>query len=298
VTAFPVKAVAPAKVNLFLKVLGLLPDGRHELFCLTASLALADDVAVEDLGPGPGPDVLAVADDLIPPAMHTDPALAGPDSLVLRCVAELRAATGFPRRRVRVRIVRRVPYGAGLGGSSSDAAAAMTCINTLAPEPLSVRSLCELAMPLGADIPFFLEGPGARLIGGAGELSAPYLGPSLPGHVLLANPGEGLSTGEVFREYELTKSGPENIVTAFPALRKLPLPPPGENDLLTAALRLMPELDTLAGEVASAARGPHGMSGSGPTFWALFESAEEVAGAVRELRAKGRWALASSFFMG
>ncbi|MDR1081050.1 MAG: hypothetical protein LBQ79_08860 [Deltaproteobacteria bacterium] len=293
-SAFQVKVKAPAKVNLFLKVLGLRPDGRHELFCLTSKLALADDVVVEELGPPPGADVISVSDELPRPALPTDPLLTGPESLVLRCVRALREATGHPRRRVRVGIVRRIPYGAGLGGSSSDAAAAVLGLNSLAPDPLPVGELESLLMPLGADIPFFLGSPGIRLVGGAGESFAPYPGPPLPPRALLAGPREGLSTGDVFREYELTNPAPENILDAFPDLSELALPPLGANDLLPAASRLSPELALIAEEAAGAFGGPSGMSGSGPTFWALFGDDADAPKAASALRARGWWALATS----
>ncbi|MDR1312392.1 MAG: hypothetical protein LBQ12_01555 [Deltaproteobacteria bacterium] len=298
-TGFPVRTAARAKANLFLKVLGLLPEGKHELLSLTVPLDLADDVEILDSGPLPGPDLLKVTDAMGPGAAPTDPSLTGPGCLVLKSVSAFRAATGFPGRRVEVRIVKRVPYAAGLGGSSSDAAAVMAALNSLAPKPLAPKALADLALPLGADIPFFLGGPGPKIVRGVGEKLEPYMGPGLPPAALLASPGKGLSTGEVFREYELTKTGPENILSPSPSPSDpLLLPPFGANDLLFAAARLSPELALLGERVARAAPGPFGLSGSGPTFWALFDALDSARGAAGDLAAEGLWTCACLLDLG
>ncbi|MDR3153858.1 MAG: hypothetical protein LBW85_06220 [Deltaproteobacteria bacterium] len=164
-------------MNLFLKVLGLRPDGLHELFCLTCPLSLADEVTIEDMGPLPGQDLLEVTDAVGSPSLPTDSALTGPESLVLRTVAAFRGETGGPARRIKARIVKRIPYCAGLGGVSSDAAAVLRILNPLAEAPLSRERLASLALRLGADMPFFLEGPPGRKVAGALAVSEGACGP-------------------------------------------------------------------------------------------------------------------------
>jgi 4-diphosphocytidyl-2-C-methyl-D-erythritol kinase len=271
----------------------------HGLLSLTVPLTLVDDVALEDAGPLPGPDVLEVEDAMGLPAVPTDPALAGPGSLALRAVAAYRGRTGWPARRIAVRVVKRIPYCAGLGGASSDAAAALALLDSLAPAPLGPAGLAALALPLGADVPFFLEGPGPRIVRGVGEILSPYEGPPLPPFAALAGPGTGLPTGEVFREYELTKAAPGNSVSSL-AVHGAPSHQPGlgENDLLPAALRLSPALSGLERDVVRVSSGPFGMSGSGPTFWALYRDAGRAEEAAARLRGLGRWSTACGLALG
>jgi 4-diphosphocytidyl-2-C-methyl-D-erythritol kinase len=298
------RASAPAKANLFLKVLGRRPDGRHDLLCLTVPLTLADELTLEVADPpggrpDPDGDSLSVADDIGSPCVPTDPALTGRGSLVLRAVAAYRERTGFPRGRVRARILKRIPYCAGLGGVSSDAAAVLRLLDSASPSPLGGEGLRSLALPLGADIPFFLWEPAPGIVRGAGEILAPYGGPPLPPAIVLAGPGTALPTGEVFREYAagslredgLTKHRPENSLNLSSAPGAA-LPTLGTNDLLPAAFRLSPGLSGLREDMAAMACGPHGLSGSGPTFWALCPDPEAASEAARELARRGRWSRA------
>ncbi|MDR1040480.1 MAG: hypothetical protein LBR80_10010 [Deltaproteobacteria bacterium] len=297
-SGFPVKFRAPAKVNLFLRVLETLPSGMHRLLSLAVPVDLADELAVEDAGPLPGEDSLAVEDAIGAPAVPTDLRLAGPKPLVLRAVAALRAATGFPDVRVRVGIIKRIPYGAGLGGASSDAARTLEALNALAPSPAGREALSDLAQGLGADLPFFLGDLGPKIMGGTGEILTPYRGPELPRALALAGTGSSLSTAAVFGEYELTKSGLKHSLN--PSLTPEPpsCPPLGANDLFPAALRLSPELAGLLEEVSALAPGPYGLSGSGPVCWALFPCLEDAGKAADGLSRRGRWAVACSLILG
>ena len=150
-------ADCPAKINLGLEVVGRRPDGYHELVTIFQAISLADRLAAE------------AADELS--LTCSDTAVATDDNLCLRAARALRAATGVTAG-ARLHLVKRIPAAAGLGGGSSDAAATLWLLNELWGTGLPAARLAELAAGLGADVPFFLDGPTA-LGTGIGEVLTP-----------------------------------------------------------------------------------------------------------------------------
>lgn len=148
----------PAKLNLRLAVTGRRADGFHELISLVAPISLVDEVTVQWV-PEADDDRLEITG---PVAL-----VAEPDNLVLRAVRAYRSATGVPGS-YHLRLEKRIPFGAGLGGGSSDAAGVLRALQTLWGEPLAADALARLAVGLGADVPFFLE-DGPALMRGMGE---------------------------------------------------------------------------------------------------------------------------------
>ncbi|MDR2141523.1 MAG: 4-(cytidine 5'-diphospho)-2-C-methyl-D-erythritol kinase [Deltaproteobacteria bacterium] len=270
---------APAKINLFLKVLGRRPDGYHELLSLMARLTLADEIRLEPFAGGRD----EFSFDYAGPG-QPDPAFVG-DNLVLRALQALRAEKpelGF----FRVHIQKNIPLAAGLGGGSSDAA---TILRHLGPllglEPGRLRAL---ALALGSDVPFFL-GPPLALVRGRGEILSPWPG-AVTGELILVNPGIALPTGRVFQKLALTKGQENNNLG--PDFRSRPdLLPLGQNDLLAPALDLVPALGEVQATVAGLGSLAFGLSGSGPTFWALFGEAAAARRAWRELETKPWWSV-------
>ncbi len=249
---------APAKINLYLKVVGRRPDQYHDLDTLMARLDVADRVGLA-WAEGPAPDRLELRG--APPG--TLPAdFFGPDNLALKAAALYRARTGWPETGVVVGLEKNLPLGAGLGGGSSDGAAVLRLLNRAAPRPLADGDLAAMGLALGSDVPFFLQPlPLARALG-RGEI----LGPPPDSfrvwagrRVTLVNPGFQLSTGLVFKNLRLTNSGPDTTLG--------PAPAPGENDLCSSALTLAPDLARICTILEAARAASWGMSGSGPTFW-------------------------------
>lgn len=251
---------APAKVNLYLKVLGRRSDGYHELDSVMARLRLADRVRLR-LAPGPGPDRLSTAwrgPGTLPPDFD------GPGNLALMAAAAFRRRTGWPAAGLEINLEKHIPLGAGLGGGSADGAAVLRRLNQMAPAPLAAPELADLALSLGADVPFCLTLAPLARAGGLGE----RLTPPPPEYqawadrrLLLVNPGLTLSTARVFKNLGLTNRPANNNLG--------PVPPsgPGENDLAASALALAPALAEVL-EAVKAMRPVHwGLSGSGPTFW-------------------------------
>lgn len=172
---------APAKINWVLNVLGRRADGYHEIDTLMQTISLADRLTIEaisgepGLGAGSGPD--AEEPDAQPRLTCSDPSLpTGPENLVWRAWEAMRRA--FPGRvgAVSIHIEKRIPHGAGLGGGSSDAAAAMRALNEIFGLGAPPGRLAEIAAEIGSDVPFFIRGGLARARG-RGEIIEPIPAP-------------------------------------------------------------------------------------------------------------------------
>jgi 4-diphosphocytidyl-2-C-methyl-D-erythritol kinase len=227
---------------------------------------------------------------------EADQAFAGPSNLALRAAAAYREATGFPEGPLSIHLLKRIPLASGLGGGSSDAASVLTALERAAgSRGLGRERLSILGASLGGDVPFFLHGSPLLVASGIGERLIPF-GGILPGEaVLLANPGRPLSTAAVFGRLGLTR-GQSSSKSLSAAAAGAAWPEPqdasessllGRNDLLRPALELDPELDKarLMLEALKPAPLAIGLSGSGPTFWALYRSCEEAALAAELLKA-------------
>ncbi len=162
---------ARAKINLCLRVGPARPDGYHDVATVLAALAIGDVVELE---PAAATRVEA-------------PALAGGDFLVTRALALLAERTGHPAG-WRVRLDKQIPVGAGLGGGSADAAAALRLANATLPEPLAPGELIVLAAEVGSDVPFLVSGLDTALARGRGEVLEPCP-VRAPAWIVLAWPG-------------------------------------------------------------------------------------------------------------
>jgi 4-diphosphocytidyl-2-C-methyl-D-erythritol kinase len=252
------RLAAPAKLNLWLTVLDRRPDGHHELDSLLVLLDLADTLQTSG---EPGLVVRGVATGV--PADESNLAWRG-------WVAGLAGAATDAG----LHLEKRIATAAGLGGGSSDAAAAWRLAQALggmSNERPTPDALEELAA-IGADVPFFAAQLAAARVGGIGEKVTEARGPT-PDEVVLVHPPFGLSTAAVFGELRPADwSGPIDEGE------------PGRNDLLAPARRLRPELEDVMRLVAAAGGDPH-LSGSGPTVFVLTDDPERADGvAVRMVR--------------
>ncbi|MDR0409816.1 MAG: 4-(cytidine 5'-diphospho)-2-C-methyl-D-erythritol kinase, partial [Spirochaetaceae bacterium] len=149
---------APCKVNLDLTVGGLRADGFHDIESVFAAFTLCDTLKFE-VSEAAGDDELQLDTTELPLvfAETLDPDCLPPEkNLVYRAIKLFKRKTGFRKRTV-VRVYKRIPPAAGLGGGSSDAAAALLAMNALSGEPIAHKDLLRLAAELGSDIPFFIE---------------------------------------------------------------------------------------------------------------------------------------------
>jgi len=263
---------APAKINLWLKVVGRRADGLHRLDSLVAFSDLADEIEAQ-----PADRLVLTVDGPLAPALTAES-----DNLVLKAARLLADRAGVAPRAA-LRLTKRIPVAAGLGGGSADAAAALQALVGLWRIALPVEELFDAAAQLGADVPMCLAGR-AALVSGVGEqlASAPPLPPCA---VLLVNPGVVLPTAEVFAARHGDFSPERPLARPWSDLAGLAaaLAERG-NDLTDAACGLRPAI----ADVLAFLRGTEGvrhaaMSGSGATCFALYgtqDAAQRAAARV------------------
>jgi 4-diphosphocytidyl-2-C-methyl-D-erythritol kinase len=250
---------APAKINLFLRVVGRRDDGYHELVSLLCPISLADRLDFRFDEPG-----IAVSCDR--PEVPD-----GPGNLAWRAADRFFRAVGRPGR-VSIAIRKRIPAAAGLGGGSTDAAAVLTALNRRFGAPLSPEALHEIAAGLGADVPFFLRAVPA-LATGVGDRLQPVSGIPPRWVILLAFPF-AVSTADVFGSLNLPLTNPPKVTKSLTLADGLfdgnAMDAHGGNDLETVTAARHPEIP--AAKRALLAQGAEIalMSGSGPTVFGLF----------------------------
>jgi 4-diphosphocytidyl-2-C-methyl-D-erythritol kinase len=284
---------APAKVNLSLKVLGRRPDGYRELYGLMARVGLYDQIGVYLVG-GQGPDELVCENGIGKPfgdALYFDEAFRGPTNLALRAVGAFRDLTGFPPGPVRVELIKAIPKAAGLGGGSSDAAAVLRLLSR--HREVTKVQLKAMAIGLGADVPFFLEDEPFCWAGGRGERLSPYFGP-IPGcHAVLVNPGLELPTSEVFGQLGLTTelNGSISLIADSGQESADRQPSWGRNDLEAPAVSLCPTLALTRKAIFETDPPPvrAGLSGSGATYWAIYDQSYKAQRASASLEKQNFW---------
>jgi 4-diphosphocytidyl-2-C-methyl-D-erythritol kinase len=251
---------APAKVNLVLELMGLLPDGYTEIQTIFQTLDLADTLELSVLGAGEG----------ITLDVDRELDCAPEDNLVWRAARAFLDRAGLDKG-LAIRLEKRVPHGAGLGGGSSDAAAMLRALEDLFPRALSPAEVEAIAASLGADVPYFLEG-GLAL--GTGRGDQLQLLPELsPLWLVLVRKGDPLGTAEVYRKARegLTRRDvAPNIRRFFCHLREAgDAAPPVWNDLQAAAVELQPAIGELIEDLAGLG-GQAVMTGSGSAVFAIF----------------------------
>jgi 4-diphosphocytidyl-2-C-methyl-D-erythritol kinase len=273
-----------AKVNLTLEVGPRGADGYHPLKSVFLRVGLTDSLTVA-LSPGSGADVLTVAGD---------PDCPVEGNLVLRAFALARQAIGHELPPLVAHLDKRIPMGGGLGGGSSDGAAALDAALVAWGAGLAPQVRAELETELGADVPFFARGGAAALVTGRGENVEPLPAPNGDVGLLLVTPRFGVSTAQVYERFD--KLGAPNAKELSDALAaELRDKSSGEglaawaarlrdaNDLWAAAASVEPRLGPLRQELERATAGPWLLSGSGSTLFALHPSPAAAVEAGRRL---------------
>ena len=277
-----------AKINLGLRVLDRRPDGFHELRTVFQTVSLADRVSV-DWKPARRTHIELVCSEL---------ALAGADNLAWRAAEALLAETGA-RGRVSIRIDKRIPSGAGLGGGSSDAAATLCALARMVDPAPSAGALQRIAASLGSDIPFFLLGGRALGIGRGEEVYA--LPETSRQWFVLVTPAVHVSTVEAYRHLAasraaLTHARKGFILNVFCAGIRAPLGTGADesesaftNDFEGVVFRKFPELRQVKKRLLRVGAKQALMSGSGSALFGVFEDRSAAQRAHAELRTSG-WA--------
>jgi 4-diphosphocytidyl-2-C-methyl-D-erythritol kinase len=274
------KISAPAKINLFLQVLGRRGDGYHELRTLMCCIGLHDTLIIRMDTPDNG---LTCSDPRIP---------CDESNLVLKAVLlfnqVLAAETTITPLNVSVELIKRIPVGAGLGGGSSDAAAVLNHLNRYYHHPLSERELHAQALSLGADVPFFIHGRPA-IATGIGERLEPYAG-LLPWGVVVVFPGFGISTAEVFKNLNLGLTKCEKRLRYFPfKYGKFDIVHHLCNDLETVAAYRFPVIEKIKKELLNQGAIGSLMTGSGSAVFGLFSDLQAAHRAGDALAGNADW---------
>lgn len=258
---------ARAKVNLALDITGRRADGYHLLDTIMASVDLWDELI---LRPGKGLTLHVVG--------H---APAGPDNLVLKAAGLLAPLAGG--RGADITLVKRIPSEAGLGGGSADAAAALMGLSALWGLALPRARLIEMALQLGADVPFMLTGGVARCRG-VGEIIEP-IPRAKPLWLVLLKGEEGLSTARVYAAYDRGPSPAPVDVDGAVALLDRPAALAGvlKNALEPPARALLPAIATACEDLMAAGALTAIMTGSGSAVFGLFSDGEAARRAQRAL---------------
>ncbi len=260
-----VSVACPAKLNLHLQVVGRRADGYHELRTIFQTIDLADQLEIELTDDGRvelevgGPCGVGLS--------------SGPDNLVVR--AARRGLDLWGRGQgVRCRLVKQIPFGAGLGGGSSDAAATLNTLRRLLAKdsPQTTAECWRVARELGADVGFFLVG-GTALGVGRGDEVVP-LPPLPPRRLGLLLPAIEISSAAVFRSLaapNVSAIAPALLPTANEAAWRWSALDTAWNDLQDPVFALEPRLETLARRLAAAGASRVQLSGSGSALFGLFE---------------------------
>jgi 4-diphosphocytidyl-2-C-methyl-D-erythritol kinase len=264
------QVLAPAKLNLYLNIVGRRDDGYHLLDSLFAFVELADEILIET---APKPSIHVRGEFAF--------GLDGGEANLVAKARDLVFAEAGVSPSLAITLDKRIPVAAGLGGGSADAAATLVALNSYLDLGWSMDRLMPMAAALGADVPACLESR-AVIAGGIGDaLSA---APNMPAcGVLLVNPQVPTPTPAVFKAFR-------GANTTLPQTLFLPLPEtfadvsvlvrsiqPRGNDLLPAALTVTPVIDAVLGVLRSLDGALHvGLSGSGATCFALFASETEA----------------------
>ena len=269
---------AHAKINLDLRVLGTRPDGFHELRTVFQAIALHD--AIECV-PREGP--LAIECDTAGVPLDRS-------NLVWRAADALWRSLRRPggARDVVIRLHKRIPLQAGLGGGSADAAATLIALARLWRVPVRPSQITDLAATLGADVPFFLSGGTALGLGRGDEV---YPLADLPRHwIVLLIPGFGVSTADAYAWYDGERELARGVSVREP--QHVPGPWPSRaaqmiNDLEAPIARHHPEIDQMRTALRRAGALAAAMSGRGSAVFGLFQKRADALSAVERLSGSG-----------
>lgn len=270
-----------AKINLGLEVTGKLPGGYHELKTIFATLSLHDLITLK---PRPRGIVIRSAHPGVP---------CDETNLCHRAAVRMQSLAGHTRG-VEITIQKRIAIGGGLGGGSSNAATVLRALDSMWGLNLGPEGLVDAAKSLGADVPYFLFGGPALGLGRGDDIHPLDL--RLKEKVLLVPGAGGVSTAAVFGQFAARGGGPRRPSRIDAFLRhcergESPRVATLRNDLGPTAIAVSAPLAATARVLRAAAR-HHGatlaaMSGSGSSFFLLFESTSARADAARELKAVG-----------
>lgn len=276
--------LAPAKVNLYLRITSRRADGYHLLDSVMVPINLCDELEIivenqTERETDRNPQITVTCDD---PTLPTNETNLAYKAAALFC----KEAGGFAKITIALR--KRIPFGAGLGGGSSDAATVLKSLNQLFSQRFSEQQLCALAVRLGADVPFFIPCYPAR-VEGIGEILT-FVPPLPPRWLVLVVPPFGVSTPWAYRQFDALPDRTETTSTALRQFVHGHWPPATSlvNDLEQAILPTYPEISQIKEHLLSAGAEGALMSGSGSSVFGIFSREERAEHAVVLLQERGK----------
>lgn len=284
-----VRAVGRAKVNLFLRVLGKRDDGFHEIESVMQTVELVDELSMKR---APSTSVSFEVEAALSGSVPSSP------DLVEKAIGIFKENVGGTQA-AQVHVTKRIPIGAGLGGGSADAAAALKGMAALSGADVPESLLMEFAAQVGSDVPFALVG-GTAHARGRGEVLSPLEAPEM--WWVLVMPGFEISTAQAYEDYDASSpnlAGPADELIS--ALRSGDIRTVGQllsNDLETVAMKPHPELGEIKSQLLAAGALGVVMTGSGPTIAGLWGSEGDANVAAKQFREGTRTAVVRSCSIG
>jgi 4-diphosphocytidyl-2-C-methyl-D-erythritol kinase len=254
---------APAKINLYLKVLRSRPDGYHDIYSIMQKVSLYDYIHFHLYSRG----IIVETDNPSIPS--------GRENIAFRAAELFFRHTGI-KKGIKIFINKNIPSGAGLGGGSSDAGAVLKILNYLFGTNISIKKLIELATEVGSDVPFFVFPSVSAVAEGRGEILRPLRIPRK--WYLLVNPGFHISTAWAFNKIDKVKNILTNCKNSFKIsnLNKRSIFNGLSNDLEDVSMKEYPVLKEIKSALRKLGAIDSVMSGSGSTVVGIFDSEDEA----------------------
>jgi 4-diphosphocytidyl-2-C-methyl-D-erythritol kinase len=269
-----------AKINLSLRVLGKRADSHHEIDTVFQTISLHDRITLMATN---GPEIVLSCDDRSLPTES--------DNLVYRAAKALQARFA-PDRGARIRLIKRIPTRAGLGGGSSDGAVTLLALAHLWEAKANVRELLEIASSLGADVPFFFLGGTVRGTGTGKDLTP--LDDAREKFLLVVKPNAGISTTEAYKSLKarsLTSAGAKTILSSSErggisdSFDSEAL----QNDFEPVAFELVPEITRAKVALMNVGAEAALLAGSGSAVFGIFDSADAQERAIWAIELESGW---------
>jgi 4-diphosphocytidyl-2-C-methyl-D-erythritol kinase len=267
----PLKIEAPAKLNVRLKVTGLRTDGYHELVSIMVPVSLFDSL-----------EVTVAAHGRIHLTSNGFSVPEDENNLVIRAAASFMARADI-KKGLDLRLTKRIPVAAGMGGGSSDAAATLLALNAVWAGALSHRTLHDLGSQIGADVPFFLYGKPA-LVQGIGDILEP-IGEWPEWCYVIVSPPVEISTSWVYGSFQLKKltRDESDFIKLILGRDTVNISEILENDLETVTSASFPIIDTIKKALIEAGAEGALMTGSGPCVFGVFRSLKQAESARKHI---------------
>jgi 4-diphosphocytidyl-2-C-methyl-D-erythritol kinase len=249
---------APAKVNLFLKVLSKRPDGYHNIISLVDPIALYDVIHIEEIDD----DAILVRDNkgVLPDGYGN----------TLYRAAKLLKETFSIHKGVRIDVEKMIPIGSGLGGPSSDAATVLKGLSKIWQLSITDEGLMGIGKIIGADVPLFLYGKPC-IMEGIGDIITPMDLPTL--YYLIVYPGVIVQTKEVYGRLKIVLTNKENDIKLMGNFKSIDgIVNSLENDLEQVGISMCPEIKTIKDKIMEAGALGALMSGSGSSVFGIFHN--------------------------